>query len=161
MERIESFFMRLRDMLQTHHLSGIGANSLHRGRVFRQSWFTLLTGTNIILAMLTAFMWLIIPIMRILSTAYEITENYLISTNGIISRRIDQVEWYRVKDVQLQQGILGRMFDFGDLIVISSDITHPVTRIKGVSHPIELRREILERSRSSKKESGMNLHEMI
>lgn len=130
-------------------------------RIFRQSWLSLCSGKNLLLAALTGGIWLVVPIMRILSITYAIDEDHLGLTKGILTKGMDQVEWIRVKDVRMQQGIMGRLLNFGDVTVISTDKSDPVKMIKGVADPLQLRKEILDLARSSKRKNGVTLQEWL
>ncbi len=44
---------------------------------------------------------------------------------GIFSKKVDSVELYRVKDVELKQNFLERMLGIGTVMVLSTDTTTP------------------------------------
>lgn len=48
---------------------------------------------------------------------------------GLVSRRYEAVELWRVRDVVLEQGVLDRMLSVGHLSIYSSDQTAPVLRL--------------------------------
>src|SRR5687767_14985829 len=78
------------------------------------------------------FCWLIIPIFialwRYLETRtrkYEVTSERIRLTSGVLSRRTDDFELYRVKDSTLEQPFFLRLFGLSTLSLRTSDATHP------------------------------------
>lgn len=57
------------------------------------------------------------------STRYRLTNQRLIVSKGIIFKRIDEIELYRVKDVSVDYSVLNQMVNIGDLTLRSSDAT--------------------------------------
>lgn len=51
---------------------------------------------------------------------------------GWISKRIDNVDLFRVKDVRLRQGLLDRIIGIANIIIISRDASDPVIRLRGI-----------------------------
>ena len=81
-----------------------------------------------------------------LASKFEITEERLIIRRGILSKSIDEIELYRIKDVRIDFSIINQLAGIGRLTIASSDET---TRdgdlvIAGISKAQE-RRETLRR----------------
>ena len=106
------------------------------------------------------FGWMIFPLfiawylyLRTKHTVYIITNQRLRVYSGIISRRIDDVELYRVKDtIYIQPFLLGR-FGFSNIQLITSDATWGDSFIPGVTDGRMLRekiRKIVEAAREKK-----------
>jgi len=57
------------------------------------------------------------------STAYEVTDQRLIVSRGILFRTVDEIELYRVKDVRLQYSLLNGMADIGTITLTATDRT--------------------------------------
>lgn len=62
--------------------------------------------------------------------------------SGIISRKIENVELFRVRDVGLRQGLLGRMANYGDIYLHSTDSSTPDLHLRSVDAPKEVYEEI-------------------
>ena len=75
-------------------------------------------------------------------TNYEITTERLRLTTGILSRRTEELELYRVKDSSFHQSLALRVFGLGDILLRTSDPSTPVTLIHAVSNGPALRDEI-------------------
>src|SRR5688572_17896016 len=86
------------------------------------------------------FFWLVVPIffaiwrwLEVRCTIYELTTQRLRIATGILSQTIDDVELYRVKDHTLQKPFLHRVFNLGNIVLMTSDRTHPEVVIKAVA----------------------------
>lgn len=81
---------------------------------------------------------------------YRVYDDRLEVESGIISRRIENIELFRIRDVGLRQGIFGRMADFGDVYVHSTDSSQPDMHIRGVDQPKELYQHLRARVSESR-----------
>jgi uncharacterized membrane protein YdbT with pleckstrin-like domain len=70
-----------------------------------------------------------------LSAEYRLYQDSLEVERGIIARSIDNLQLFRVRDLRLQQSILGRLFGYGDISVTSTDQTTPHLTIRGIDQP--------------------------
>ena len=81
-----------------------------------------------------------------LAAKYEVTEERLIIRRGIVSKSIDEIELYRIKDIKIDFTLINQIAGIGRLTIASSDET---TRagdlvIAGIDRAQE-RRETLRR----------------
>jgi membrane protein YdbS with pleckstrin-like domain len=125
----------------------------------RASWFSMLTLGNVILALFTGGLWLIIPAIRILSTEYTVTEERMITIKGILSKSEDQVEWVRLKDISSSQGILGRICGYGNLEIHTGDASKRIHRLNGIPDPGRIKEEIRRAAQEIKTKRGVRLQE--
>lgn len=58
-----------------------------------------------------------------LATTYEVTSDRLILHKGIISKSIDEIELYRVKDVRIDFTLINQWAGIGTITITSSDET--------------------------------------
>lgn len=72
-----------------------------------------------------------------MGACYRLHPERLEVERGIISRSIENVELFRIRDVGLRQGPLGRLLDFGDVYVHSTDASAPDVRLQGIDAPRE------------------------
>lgn len=56
-------------------------------------------------------------------TEYTVTNQRIKLQKGIIFRRADEIELYRIKDVKVDYSLLNQMFDIGIITLVSSDPT--------------------------------------
>ena len=92
---------------------------------------------------------LIIPILIILWKILvvkcwhiRITDQRLIEEKGVLSKRTDELEFYRVKDIRLEQPLLLRMVSLSNIILITSDKSNSVIKIPAVPNGKQLREEL-------------------
>ena len=71
------------------------------------------------------FFWtIIIPLIAYLNTRftiYELTSQRLKIKSGILNQTINELELYRVRDYQVQKPFILRIFNLGNLVLITSD----------------------------------------
>lgn len=72
------------------------------------------------------------------SRVYSISDQRVRLTRGILSRRTDGLELYRVDDTLLYEPLLLRLVGKGNIELVSSDRTNPTLMIEAVSHAREL-----------------------
>jgi len=81
--------------------------------------------------------WLVIK-----NTKYELTNERLITRYGVLNKTMDELELYRVKDYKLDRPFFLRMFSLGNIILSTSDKSHPVVIIRAIPNAEELREKI-------------------
>ena len=89
-----------------------------------------------------------------LSTEYRLFQESLEVESGIISRRIENIQLFRVRDLGLAQSILNRLAGVGDVIVTSTDQSAPRYRVRGVESPREFYdrlRELVAKSQATRR----------
>lgn len=70
---------------------------------------------------------------------YELTSQRLRVINGVVSNQIEEIELVRVRDTKVTQNVGERMFDIGDITIISGDVTTPVKVLFNVKDPVTVR----------------------
>ena len=63
---------------------------------------------------------------------FELTSQRLRLYTGVLNRRIDEIELYRVKDTAIEEPFWLRLFKLGTLIIETSDRSHPIVRIYAI-----------------------------
>lgn len=84
----------------------------------------------------------------------EITTERVRVTTGILSKRTDELELYRVRDHTFLQPFLLRMFNRGTFVLNTADTSTPVVTLAGVPADEELRnslRQAIEACRDRKR----------
>ena len=66
---------------------------------------------------LNGFLRFLVMMMRKKSTEIVITNRRLIFKRGVVARRIDEVQTDRVEGCIVYQGLLGRLFGFGTVVI--------------------------------------------
>ncbi len=85
--------------------------------------------------------WLV-AFIRYKTTELAFTNKRVIAKFGFISRHTVELNISKVESIQVKQGILGRIFNFGTLII--SGAGNPQAPIPGISEPMAFRRSFME-----------------
>jgi uncharacterized membrane protein YdbT with pleckstrin-like domain len=93
--------------------------------------------------------WLIVPLFVALwkwlvvrNTRYELTSERLKTRTGVINKKMDELELYRVRDYKFEQPLMLRIFSLGNVILQTSDRTNPVVVLRAIRNAEQLREEI-------------------
>jgi len=98
------------------------------------------------------FVW---TYLQITHTKYEVTDQRVLITTGIIARHIEEIELFRVKDSQLNQSLIYRILGLGDIRLFTSDATAPEFDLNGIHKPRELRETIRRHVTIMRKKKGV------
>ena len=86
--------------------------------------------------------FLIKAYIRYKTTELAITSRRVIVKFGFIRRRTVEININKIESIQVDQGVLGRMFDYGTLVIAGAgDSQAPIA---GISAPMEFRRAFIE-----------------
>jgi hypothetical protein len=84
---------------------------------------------------------------RSITNRYELTNERLKIERGFVSRRRQEIDLYRIEDVEVTQGPVQRMFDIGLINLYSSDASTPIFAMFDVPHPEHVKDMIRQGSR--------------
>lgn len=85
--------------------------------------------------------WLLAWI-RYKSTELAITNKRVIAKFGFISRQTVEININKVESIQVHQGVLGRIFNYGSLVIAGAGESQ--APILGISDPLSFRRAFME-----------------
>ena len=73
------------------------------------------------------------------TTSYQLMTDRLICQQGVFHRSQDEVELYRIKDYTIVAPLLYRWLGLADLVLVTSDKTHPTLVLSGIAyaHPVK------------------------
>ena len=92
--------------------------------------------------------FLVMAYIKYKTTELAITSKRVIAKFGFISRRTVEININKVESVQVDQAILGRLFNYGTLVI--SGAGEPQAPIPGISEPMAFRRAFIEAQDQSK-----------
>ena len=84
----------------------------------------------------------VVAYIRYKTTELAFTNKRVIAKFGFISRQTVELNITKVESIQVNQGILGRIFNFGTLVI--SGAGNPQAPIPGISDPMAFRRAFME-----------------
>jgi uncharacterized membrane protein YdbT with pleckstrin-like domain len=73
---------------------------------------------------------------------YELTTQRLRFSQGVFTRKTDEIELYRIKDTALVEPFWERMFSLGNVVLITSDRSTPELILVAIAHAAEVREKI-------------------
>jgi uncharacterized membrane protein YdbT with pleckstrin-like domain len=76
---------------------------------------------------------------------YELTEERLKLSQGVLTRTTDELELYRIRDTTVVEPFLLRLVGCGHVKMETSDRTHPEMTIHAIRSPSKVREQIRER----------------
>ena len=129
-----------------------GEKILHQGRVSWWSVWHLLAAGVILLPVAVGIVFLAWAWIRVRATELAITDKRVIAKFGFISRNTIEISIQKVESIQVQQSFIGRMLDFGTLIISGTGTSH--APIPSISDPMAFRRAFLEAQEGTVKATG-------
>lgn len=76
------------------------------------------------------------------ATTYELTTQRLRIMRGILNRRLDELELYRVKDYVLEQPLFLRLLGLGNLTLLTSDASTPSLALRAIAGASDVREQL-------------------
>jgi uncharacterized membrane protein YdbT with pleckstrin-like domain len=125
------------------------------------SFFT--AGLALIGLLIPLIMW-IIRWWATRTTRYTLTNQRLLITHGILNRREDNLELYRVRDYTMEQPLNLRMLGLGNIHMVTSDPITPNLSIRAIPEVEKVRealRHSVEAARDRKRVRQMDMDTMI
>ena len=115
----------------------------------------------------TLFSWLVVPIFYALwkwlvvrNIRYELTSERIKLREGVLNKVLNEVELYRVRDYRAEQPIYLRVFSLGNVIIGTTDASHPrvvLRAVRDVEHVLELVWRYVEDCRARKNVRAIDL----
>jgi len=120
-----------------------GERVVHLGRTSLWSvWHLLLLGLILLPAFGLGLILWGIAYVRIRSTEIAVTTRRLIVKHGLIRRSTIEINIGKVESIQVNQSLLGRMFDFGTLVIAGTGASH--APVDGIAEPLAFRRAFVQ-----------------
>ena len=91
---------------------------------------------------------------------YRISNLRIDQTEGLISCRHNTLDAWRIKDVQLHQGLFDRIYKTGTISCVSLDKTHPILKMQGLPDAKAIYEQLKTASyqqRAERKVTGLEL----
>ena len=94
----------------------------------------------IIIAGLAIALFLILTVLyKKYSILYRLSTQRLFLVRGLVSRKIEELELFRVRDIQVVQSFWQRILKFGRMTVFSTDASAPKFEMLGVANPLKVK----------------------
>ena len=76
---------------------------------------------------------------------FELTSERMRVRRGVLSRRTDELELYRVRDTYLEEPFVYRLVGLGTVVMNTSDETHPTFALRAIRDAATLQEKLRER----------------
>ena len=96
-----------------------------------------------------------LPWLLLRTTRYRISNYRIDYERGILKKRIDTMELWHVDDIKFEQGLVDRMFNVGQIIVLSNDKTTPRLELEGLPNPRAIFDQLKQRVIAVKRQRGV------
>lgn len=105
------------------------------------AWLILL-GIVLLPAFGIGLIFLLVAWIKYKTTELAITNKRIVAKFGFISRRTVEININKIESIQVEQSVLGRLFNYGTLIIAGTGSSH--APILGISKPMEFRKAFME-----------------
>ena len=95
------------------------------------------------------------------STEYRLTTQRFFFEKGLISKHLNELELFRVKDITVKQGVIQRMLGFGSVTILSTDDSTPKIVMHGIAKPTEVKELLRKTYRIARKKERVQAAEFI
>jgi uncharacterized membrane protein YdbT with pleckstrin-like domain len=85
---------------------------------------------------------ILVALIRRATTELVLTDRRIIAKRGFVTRDTVEMNLGKVESLHVNQGLLGRLFNFGDVSVVGTGSS--LEPLRGISGPLELRRKLGE-----------------
>jgi uncharacterized membrane protein YdbT with pleckstrin-like domain len=119
-----------------------GEKVVHLGKVSLWSLWHLLVFGVLLSPVVVGLVLLVIAYIRFKSIEMAVTTKRVIVKHGFISRSTIEINLSRVESLQVEQGVLGRIFNFGTIVVAGTGASH--APIAGIADPMAFRKAFVE-----------------
>ena len=125
---------------------------VHSGHLSLWSmWHLIAFGVVLIPAFGLGLVFLIMAYVRYKSTELAVTTKRVIVKHGFIRRQTVEINLNKVESIQVDQGVLGRLFNFGTLVISGTGTSN--APIAGISEPMGFRKAFIEAQEGGKSDA--------
>ena len=93
-------------------------------------------------------------VLRIKSIHYHLTNQRLRVTHGLLSRKIVEIELFRVRDLTIEQGFIQRLLTLGTVKAISTDEDAKVILLSGIKDAMKVKENLRTFVMQARKATG-------
>ncbi|WP_438035077.1 PH domain-containing protein [Sorangium sp. So ce204] len=114
------------------------ARVLFEGTPSWKAWFWSYVAASVLSLVLVGLIWLGILHWKRKSLRYKITDRTIDYEAGLLTRRIETLQLWRVLDIDLRQTFMQRLLDVAEIRVFTKDASDPELVIRGLPASREL-----------------------
>lgn len=95
-----------------------------------------------IAALIVGLVVILSALIRRSTTELVLTDRRIIAKRGFVARDTVEMQLGKVESLHVNQGVIGRMLDYGDVMVVGTGSS--LEPLRGIASPLELRRKLGE-----------------
>jgi membrane protein YdbS with pleckstrin-like domain len=95
-----------------------------------------------------------IRVLRIKSIHYHLTSQRLRITQGLLNRKIVEIELFRVRDLTIEQGFIQRLLTLGTVKAISTDEDATEILLSGIKNAMKVKEDLRKFEMESRRATG-------
>jgi uncharacterized membrane protein YdbT with pleckstrin-like domain len=119
-----------------------GEKVVYRAHISLWSLALLIFLGLLLLVVVVGLVFLAIAWIRYRTTEFAVTDRRIIAKSGLISRRTAEMFLDKVESLNVDQTVVGRLFDYGTVTVRGTGAT--LEPFRSISAPLELRKRFME-----------------
>lgn len=77
--------------------------------------------------------------MNVNSVTYTVTNQRITMIKGLLSTQVEEIELYKVKDQKIEQSLIEKATNVGNIVIYSVDQSTPVIKIEHVENPMQVK----------------------
>jgi uncharacterized membrane protein YdbT with pleckstrin-like domain len=113
--------------------SGAGSAAPDTEEIFFEGRPALIPNLGLLLlVILTVGLWLIPQWWRRLGCHYRVTSRRIVVETGVLSKRLEQVDLYRINDYTVERPVFQRIMGTGNILLKTMDKTTPELHLRGI-----------------------------
>ena len=109
----------------------------------------------ILLGLAVPVLWMLVSWIAIRCHRYEITSERVKITTGLLSRRTNELELYRVRDYSVEEPFWLRLVGCGNIELLTADRTSPSFKLRAVPHAATLKDQIRTHTERMRQRRGV------
>ena len=109
----------------------------------------------ILLGLAVPVIWMLASWIAIRCHRYEITSERVKITTGLLSRKTNELELYRVRDYSVEEPFWLRLVGCGNVVLVTADRTSPSFVLRAVPHAATLKDQIRTHTERMRQRRGV------
>lgn len=109
----------------------------------------------LLIMVVVSFIVLVIKLLKLHTTVFTITDEQILYRHGILNVKREYMEIYRIKDFSVFSPFFLRIFALSNLVIHSSDKTHPVLLIQAIRNQSHIYNGLRERVETMRRIKGV------
>jgi membrane protein YdbS with pleckstrin-like domain len=114
---------------------------IYEGYPSWKAWFWSYVLAGVLSLALVGLIWMVVLNLRRKSRRYRLTDRTIDYEIGVLSKRVETLQLWRVQDLDFRQSVLDRLLGIATIHIVTKDVTDPVIELRG----LPASREIFDR----------------